>query len=99
MYYVIMGLAVGALFALFQIEKRFNEKQYKQIIELEQKIWRNEIQKDKMRKLADEQNWGLENFKAGREEIAFEYFQNVKDEIETLANKEELNTTTDNENV
>ncbi len=44
-----------------------------------------------LKSLANEQNMGLLNLKAGNYEEAFENFQNVKDEIERLANEKEPN--------
>ena len=54
---------------------------------------------DILRGLANEQNLSLNEMKAGMYPEAFVGFQNVKDEIERLANKNELNTTATNENV
>lgn len=42
--------------------------------------------------LANEQNQSMNEMKAGMYEQAYVGFQNVKDEIERLSNKEELNT-------
>jgi len=52
-----------------------------------------------LKEIANEQNTGMVNFIAGRNEEAFENFQNVKDEIERLANEEELDTHNNSENV
>lgn len=54
---------------------------------------------DILRGLANEQNQSMHEMKAGMYAQAFVGFQNVKDEIERLANKNELNTNATNENV
>ena len=55
--------------------------------------------KSELMGLANEQNQSMHEMKAGMYEQAFVGFQNVKDEIERLANKNELNTSATNENV
>lgn len=51
-----------------------------------------------LKELANEQNTGMVNFITGRNEEAFENFQNVKDEIERLANEKELNKVVNKDN-
>ena len=92
MYYVIMVITAVLIFVMYFTEKNYAENQFKENRKLEAQIWNNELKMDKIRALADEQNWGIENLKAGRTEVAYENFVNVKDEIERLANKKELDT-------
>lgn len=53
---------------------------------------------ERLKSLANEQSNGMTNFIVGRNEEAFENFQNVKDEIERMYNEKELNTISSKDN-
>ena len=97
MWIAIAGVMLFVMLIIVQSNKYEDKTENK----LDRALYENmklREQMDRLKGLADEQNYSLMNMKAGRYEEAFAGFENVKDEIERLYNEKELNTA-DNENV
>jgi len=98
MYYVISAIGCICVIAIYIVCKASSDISYEESVKQESIIWKYEKKMDKLKGLADEQNWSIQNMTAGRYEEAFAGFENVKDEIERMYNEKELNTA-DNDNV
>ena len=98
MYYVLMTIGFIGLLMIYAVCKVASDSNCDELIKQDSIIYKQEKKLDKLKELADEQNWSLQCMKAGKYEEAFVGFENVKDEIERLYNEKELNTA-DNDNV
>ena len=99
MIYWILFFATIALLCIYFKDQSYVNYLHRCINDQEATIKHLREDNDILRGLANEQNQSMHEMKAGMYEQAFVGFQNVKDEIERLANKNELNTTATNENV
>ena len=86
--YLVLFIATLCLLGIYIKDTSYVNYLHKHIDNLELSKYR---EKQMLVHLSSEQNNGMNEMKAGRYEESLEYFQNVKDEIERLANEEEPN--------
>lgn len=97
--YLILFIATLCLLGIYIKDTTYVNYLHHCIDDLEKANKNLRESNEKLKALANEQSNGMTNFIAGRNEEAFENFQNVKDEIERLYNEKELDTNNFDENV
>lgn len=97
--YLVLFIATLCLLGIYIKDTKYVNYLHHCIDDLEKTNKNLRESNERLKGLANEQNTGMVNFIAGRNEEAFENFQNVKDEIERLYNEKELDTNNSSENV
>jgi len=97
--YLVLFIATLCLLGIYIKDAKYVNYLHHCIDDLEKANKNLRESNEKLKALANEQSNGMTNFIAGRNEEAFENFQNVKDEIERLYNEKELDTNNFSENV